>query len=100
MEQNKYNSVMETGVEMGKSAAKGAALTTAGAIAVKGAAAVALPTVMSWTGTVVAGTGTIHGTATSIVALFATGPVALPAAFIIGGVVGGVGGVYTYKSKL
>jgi hypothetical protein len=96
MEQNRYNYVVETAVEMGKSAAKGAALITGGAIAVKGVAAVALPTVMSWTGTVVAGTGTIHGTATASVAAFAAAPVALPVV-IIGGV---VGGVYSYRSKL
>ena len=79
-----------------KGAVKGALVIGGGALAVKGLTAVALPTVMSWTGLVVAGTGTIHGTATASVAAFAAAPVALPVV-IIGGV---VGGVYTYKSKL
>lgn len=54
------------------------------------AASLALPTIMSSTGTVVAGVGTIHGATTATLAVFAASPVVVPVLGVVG-VAAGVG---------
>ena len=70
----------------------GGAGTYAGAVGLKTAAAMALPTIMAKTGVVVAGVGTIHSTITAIIASFAATPVGLPVVTI-----GALGGVSAYS---
>ena len=55
--------------------ALGGAAGAVGGFTLKGMAASALPTIMSTTGTVVPGVGTIHGVTTAAVASFASAPV-------------------------
>jgi len=69
-------------------AAVGAAVGAASALVAQGGVSVALPTIMAWTGTVVAGTGTFHGATTAVLAAFAVSPAVLPVVAVWGAVSG------------
>ena len=70
-----------------RDASRGAAVATAGTLLAQGIVSASLPTIMSATGTVVTGVGTVHGTATAVAAAFAVAPILVPTA-VIGAVVG------------
>jgi len=72
-----------------KSFVGGAGATAVAVIAAKAAAGAAIPTIMSTTGTIVTGVGTMHGTMTALTASFAVTPVGVPVV-VIGGLLGSV----------
>lgn len=95
MRSEKTPEVIKTASTAG--AAAGALSFGAGLLFLKGAATMALPTIMSATGTVVSGVGTIHGALTITVATFATAPIALPVLTV--GAVAGAVGAYAYSLR-
>lgn len=72
----------------------GAAVLIAGQLALKGAVSASLPTIMSYTGTVVSGVGTYHSAITATAASFAAAPISVP--LVVGGAVVS-GGFFLYK---
>ena len=74
--------------EMFTSAATGGAAAFGATLGAKALAGAALPTIMSQTGVVISGVGTIHGGLTAAAASFAATPVGVPV--VLTGAVGGL----------
>eukprot|EP01130_Rhizamoeba_saxonica_P007020 TRINITY_DN2814_c0_g2_i1.p1 TRINITY_DN2814_c0_g2~~TRINITY_DN2814_c0_g2_i1.p1 ORF type:complete len:101 (+),score=22.92 TRINITY_DN2814_c0_g2_i1:67-369(+) len=89
---------METISKLALYTTAGSASTFIGIVGLKTAAAAAIPTIMSCTGTVISGVGTIHGPATAAIAAFSAGPVSITAVVIGGIVVGCVFLVHSLKT--
>jgi hypothetical protein len=76
----------------------GVAAASGGLLGLQALAAAALPTIMSSTGVVVAGVGTLHGPLTAVVASFAATSLIVPVS-VVGATVGTLGyiGYRAYK---
>ena len=79
-----------------RNAGYGAGIAISITLMAQGATSAALPTIMSWTGTVVSGVGTIQSVTTATAAGFAAAPLVVPAA----GIGAAAGVLYAARQRL
>ena len=81
-------------MEAAKDVAAGTVVGTGSVLFLQGLTSTALPTIMSYTGTVIAGVGTIQAPIVATLATFASTPLLIPAA-----TVGGAAGLAYYMTQ-